>query len=131
MDRAKYPSPNRQSQSPSRDSPQEKGNLSKEKQDLIDLTDHMHGILDRLRNDVIVRDERERAQDEGDVADTQDLTSIKSEMSKVHDKFKKFMNEGEFYDMSPEEREKALKDMADAIHILTEEYRKERVPNIN
>lgn len=92
-----------------------------EKESMETITNQMHGLLEKLKTKVISNAPPEVEQ-KLDAPD--DLTSFREKMNDVYRKFKSFMSEDELQEMKPEERKQALKDMADAIRILTEEYYK-------
>lgn len=101
--------------------------LTEEKKSLSRLTDKMHGLLDKLKKDVILEPTTPKASpfEKGKSS----LSQLKERMSGLYDKLKTFTNEDQFYNMTETQRKQALKDMADAINFLTNEYHKTTDPS--
>lgn len=96
---------------------------SQEKTSLINIKNQISKLLDNLKHEVLlVSDSDETFVENSVVPEKSNLDTFKAKMSKLYGRFRKIIKEDEFYDMTPEQRSKALKDMEDAIKILNKEY---------
>ena len=93
-----------------------------EKKDLSSVRNRITDLLDRLKEEVSIGTEISSSQIVS--KDKENLSTLKSEMTQLYNRFKSIVKEDEFDDMTPEQRNRALKDMAEAIQILTDEYDK-------
>jgi len=93
-----------------------------EEKNLTSVRDKISTLLERLKEEVSVG--TDLAAEQMVTKEKEDLDTLKMEMTKLYDRFKTIVKEDDFYDMTPEQRSKALKDMAEAIEFLTDEYNK-------
>lgn len=94
-----------------------------QEEDLFSVRDKITTLMSRLRDEVNIG--TNLASEQISIKEKENLNTLRGEMTKLYNRFKNIVKEEEFYDMTPEERTKALKDMAEAIQILTEEYEKD------
>ena len=100
--------------------------ITKEKKSLFNITDKISGLLDKLKEKVVVS--AEKPEEKAVSEQNEGLSLFKNQISNLNDRFKTYMKRDDFEDMTPDQRKKALKDMAEAINILTEEYKKDFLP---
>ena len=92
------------------------------RKNLATVRDRISTLLDRLKDEVNIG--TDLAAEQMVPKEKENLDTLKSEMTQLYNRFKSIVKEDEFYDLTPEQRSKALKDMAEAIEFLTDEYNK-------
>lgn len=93
-----------------------------ERKNLTSVRDRISTLLERLKEEVNVG--TDLAAEQMVDKEKENLDTLKVEMTKLYDQFRSIVKEDDFDKMTPEQRSKALKDMAEAIEFLTDEYNK-------
>lgn len=104
----------------------EQQELTEERKSLYDITDKISGLFEKLKEKVVVR--TQESVEKGVSEKEKGLVSFKNQISNLNERFKNFTKKDEIEDLTEEQRKKALRDMAEAINILTEEYNKDFLP---
>ncbi|MFX1258929.1 MAG: hypothetical protein ACFFAN_13810 [Promethearchaeota archaeon] len=102
-----------------------KFNNSHEKESLVSVKKKISELLDRLKEEIIEGTDFDSISSKQKISqERESLDGLKDDMSKLYNRFKNLIEEDDFYNMTSEQKNKALKDMAEAIKILTDEYNK-------
>lgn len=97
--------------------------ISQDRESLVEIRNQIYNFLDDLKSKVAIEDiSLEIPTIKGVPLSDEGLDNVKEDMADLYSNFKVLMEEDGFYHMSPEDRRKALTDMAEAIKILTKEY---------